>query len=244
MAIYMVTTLGAFGCAPDAAQRRGGRKNRRSSGLSQTNPWMAFALAAMMFSLAGIPPLAGFFGEVLRVRRGDQCGTRGSGGDRGRCERRRRLLLYPDCQDHVFRRTEAWLRPRRGDRRRCRSPVYDIRRVLSLRRRHCSMPPPQRRGRCSDVLRIGQSAERAGFRWIHKASVVSTMDEAGAAARAGDADRVWFTSDEQTGGRGRHGRSWASPKGNLYSTLFLSDPCRPHFAPQLGFVAGLALRNR
>ena len=33
------------------------------SGLSRTNPGMAFALAALMFSLAGIPPLAGFFAK-------------------------------------------------------------------------------------------------------------------------------------------------------------------------------------
>jgi NADH-quinone oxidoreductase subunit N len=33
------------------------------AGLSRTNPWMAFALAMMMFSLAGIPPLAGFWAK-------------------------------------------------------------------------------------------------------------------------------------------------------------------------------------
>jgi len=33
------------------------------AGLSQTNGWMAFALSMMMFSLAGIPPLAGFWAK-------------------------------------------------------------------------------------------------------------------------------------------------------------------------------------
>ena len=33
------------------------------AGLSQNNPMMAFLLAMLMFSLAGIPPLAGFFGK-------------------------------------------------------------------------------------------------------------------------------------------------------------------------------------
>ncbi|KAF1857363.1 hypothetical protein Lal_00044871 [Lupinus albus] len=33
------------------------------SGLSRTHPWLAFCLAAMMFSLAGVPPLAGFFAK-------------------------------------------------------------------------------------------------------------------------------------------------------------------------------------
>ena len=35
------------------------------SGLARTNPAMAFFLAVMMFSLAGIPPLAGFFAKYL-----------------------------------------------------------------------------------------------------------------------------------------------------------------------------------
>ncbi|MET0605435.1 MAG: NADH-quinone oxidoreductase subunit NuoN [Beijerinckiaceae bacterium] len=64
MAIYMVTTLGAFGIV--LLMRRNGEaveKIEDLSGLSQTNPWMAFALAAMMFSLAGIPPLAGFWAK-------------------------------------------------------------------------------------------------------------------------------------------------------------------------------------
>jgi NADH-quinone oxidoreductase subunit N len=64
MAIYMVTTLGAFGCV--LLMRRNGEAIESIedlSGLSQTNPWMAFALGAMMFSLAGVPPLAGFWAK-------------------------------------------------------------------------------------------------------------------------------------------------------------------------------------
>lgn len=52
---------------------------------------------------------------------------------------------------------------------------------------------------------------------------------------------IWVVADQQTGGRGRHGRQWTSPPGNLYATLALADPCAPSDAPQLGFAAGLAL---
>ncbi len=59
--------------------------------------------------------------------------------------------------------------------------------------------------------------------------------------RAGDSGGVFITADRQTGGRGRHGRSWVSPPGNLYASLALVDPSPPSQAPQLGFVAGVAL---
>jgi NADH-quinone oxidoreductase subunit N len=64
MAIYLVMTLGAFACV--MAMRRQGTYVETVddlAGLSRTNPAMAFALAMIMFSLAGIPPLAGFFAK-------------------------------------------------------------------------------------------------------------------------------------------------------------------------------------
>ena len=64
MIIYLAMTLGAF--AIILSMRR---KNEMFetiddlSGLSRTHPVIAFCLAMMMFSLAGIPPLAGFFAK-------------------------------------------------------------------------------------------------------------------------------------------------------------------------------------
>ncbi len=69
------------------------------------------------------------------------------------------------------------------------------------------------------------------------------MDEAVAAARSAAEGRLWIVSERQTAGRGRHGRTWVSEPGNLYATLLLRNPCAPESAPQLGFVAGLALRD-
>lgn len=64
MTIYLVTTLGSFACV--LAMSRGSRYLENIddlSGLSKTNPALAFAFAMLMFSLAGIPPLAGFFAK-------------------------------------------------------------------------------------------------------------------------------------------------------------------------------------
>ena len=69
----------------------------------------------------------------------------------------------------------------------------------------------------------------------------STNEEARRRALAGESDRVWIVAGEQTAGRGRRGRAWISQRGNLHATALLIDPCPPALAPQLGFVAGVAL---
>jgi NADH-quinone oxidoreductase subunit N len=64
MAIYVAMTLGTFACI--LAMRRDGRLVEGIgdlAGLARTNPAMAFFLAMLLFSLAGIPPLAGFFAK-------------------------------------------------------------------------------------------------------------------------------------------------------------------------------------
>jgi NADH-quinone oxidoreductase subunit N len=64
MAIYLAMTLGTFACI--LAMRRDGRMVEDItdlSGLARTKPAMAFFLAMLLFSLAGIPPLAGFFAK-------------------------------------------------------------------------------------------------------------------------------------------------------------------------------------
>ncbi len=71
----------------------------------------------------------------------------------------------------------------------------------------------------------------------------STNAEALRRAREGERGPLWIMARRQTAGRGRRGRSWISPPGNLYATLLLCDPAPPDAAPQLGFVAGLALHD-
>jgi len=65
MAIYMVMTVGAFGAV--LAMRQKGQMVEEIadlSGLGKTNPAMAAVVGIFMFSMAGIPPFAGFFGKL------------------------------------------------------------------------------------------------------------------------------------------------------------------------------------
>jgi NADH-quinone oxidoreductase subunit N len=62
--VYLAMTLGAFAVIL-SMRRRDGMVEEISdlTGLSRTNPVLAFLLAVILFSLAGIPPLAGFFAK-------------------------------------------------------------------------------------------------------------------------------------------------------------------------------------
>lgn len=67
MAIYMVMTLGSFAVILSMRTPEGEPLERIDdlAGLSQTNPLMAVVFTVLMFSLAGIPPLAGFFAKYF-----------------------------------------------------------------------------------------------------------------------------------------------------------------------------------
>jgi NADH-quinone oxidoreductase subunit N len=67
LAIYVAMTLGSFICVLEMRGRDGKPLESLSSlaGLSQTRPGLAAAFAVFMFSLAGIPPLFGFWGKFL-----------------------------------------------------------------------------------------------------------------------------------------------------------------------------------
>jgi BirA family biotin operon repressor/biotin-[acetyl-CoA-carboxylase] ligase len=74
-------------------------------------------------------------------------------------------------------------------------------------------------------------------------SLGSTNEEALVRARAGASGPLWIAAARQTAGRGRRGRPWISEPGNLYASLFLDDPAPPALAPQICFVAALALHD-
>lgn len=83
----------------------------------------------------------------------------------------------------------------------------------------------------------------AGCHLIAIDSVGSTNEEAKVLAQSGaDAGTVVWAR-EQLAGRGRHGRTWTSPRGNLYLSVLQRPDCRPADAPQMGFVAGVALAD-
>jgi NADH-quinone oxidoreductase subunit N len=66
MAVYLAMTIGAFACIL-LMRRRGGMTENISdlAGLSQSNVGLAIIVTILFFSLAGVPPMAGFFGKLF-----------------------------------------------------------------------------------------------------------------------------------------------------------------------------------
>ena len=68
----------------------------------------------------------------------------------------------------------------------------------------------------------------------------STNEEAKRRAAAGEPGPIWISAARQTAGRGRRGRSWDSPTGNLAATLMLRPGKSATECAQLSFVAAIA----
>ena len=80
-----------------------------------------------------------------------------------------------------------------------------------------------------------------GWTLVALESVGSTNDEAIRLADGGAPEGTVVWAREQSGGRGRRGRNWASAVGNLYSSTILRPACAAPRAAELGFVAALAV---
>ncbi|MDB5562335.1 MAG: biotin--[acetyl-CoA-carboxylase] ligase [Hyphomicrobiales bacterium] len=93
------------------------------------------------------------------------------------------------------------------------------------------------------TVQLGAGALAALHRLEHVAEIGSTSAELVARARAGETGPLWLVSDVQTSGRGRSSRNWASPGGNLYASLLLTDPAPATHIAELSFVFSLALRD-
>ncbi len=91
--------------------------------------------------------------------------------------------------------------------------------------------------------RVREALRARGLDWPapieHHARLGSTSDRLKEKAREGAPEWAAVLADEQTGGRGRQGRSWASPPGGLYLSVLL----RPRFAPVslIPLAAGVAV---
>lgn len=92
-------------------------------------------------------------------------------------------------------------------------------------------------------FRLGAKAMAAGYRLNGFDTIGSTNSEALAAVAAGDRGGIWFAALQQTAGRGRRGRSWVSPPGNLAASLLIVPDAAPDTVATLGFVAGVALNR-
>jgi BirA family biotin operon repressor/biotin-[acetyl-CoA-carboxylase] ligase len=79
-----------------------------------------------------------------------------------------------------------------------------------------------------------------GYALKHFEIIDSTNEEARRLAAAGERGPVWIAADRQSAGRGRRGRNWESPSGNLAATLFLRPERPAADCAQLSFVAAIA----
>lgn len=80
------------------------------------------------------------------------------------------------------------------------------------------------------------------FYSVHRYETIgSSNDAARALAQAGAPEGALVWASEQTAGRGRRGRGWSSPPGNLYLSMVLRPRVTSAAAAQIGFVAAIAL---
>ncbi len=70
--------------------------------------------------------------------------------------------------------------------------------------------------------------------------VDSTNAEAMRRVSAGERGPLWICAEQQTAGRGRSGRKWQSPSGNLFASLLVTLNCPLGLAQQLSLLAGIA----
>ena len=80
-----------------------------------------------------------------------------------------------------------------------------------------------------------------GFRLVEHARVGSPHDLARDLAQRGEPEGLFVRADRQTSGRGRLGRSWESPPGNLHASLILRPARPPAEVATLSLVIALAL---
>jgi NADH-quinone oxidoreductase subunit N len=62
---YVVATIGAFAVFQLVSEQTGKQEVAVFNGLAKRHPWLAFAMAVSVLSMAGIPPMAGFFGKYF-----------------------------------------------------------------------------------------------------------------------------------------------------------------------------------
>lgn len=90
---------------------------------------------------------------------------------------------------------------------------------------------------------IKPRTDRLGRVLVHRDEVDSTMDEARRAAESGEGEGYVVAADRQTAGRGRRGRGWFSPAGNLNATVLLRPVVSADRATWIPLLAGVAMAD-
>jgi hypothetical protein len=190
---------------------------------------LALAMLIFMFSLAGIPPLAGFWGKLYIFMAAVEArlfwpavlGVLASVVASYYYLRIVKVMYFDEG-------TEA-LDPARSA---STVPWPSCRGLLSRVLAGATAAQPDRRGRRQGpVPVISAPVLPDGWTLVALESVGSTNDEAARLAEAGAPEGTVVWAREQTGGRGRRGRVWASPVGNLYSSTILRPTARRRARP-------------
>ena len=229
MAIYVTMTLGVFAVILSMRRSTGMVESiDQLAGLARTHPAMAFFMAMLLFSMAGIPPLAGFFAKfyvfLAAIKAGlyvlAVIGVLASVVGAYYYLAIVKIMYFDEPAEGFFAMPVRAEGGARGLR-----PVQHP--VLPL-----SGPAGRRgeRGRPFAVLmRLDPAAVAAGFRLAAHDTLGSTNAEALAlrAARrsAGRSGSRRRSRPPAAAGAATH---WVSPPGNLYATLLLRDPAPPN----------------
>ena len=148
----------------------------------------------LLFSLAGIPPLAGFFAKYLRVPCRDQGRALWARRDRRARQRGRRLLLSAHRQDHVFRRAgEEPFEPMPGSLK----AVLGIAGLFNILFFVYPAPLITAASSCGEVVVLDELDPRLrqpGTRLITHGTLGSTNAEALHAGAAGERGPLWITA--------------------------------------------------
>ncbi|MEG2745993.1 MAG: biotin--[acetyl-CoA-carboxylase] ligase [Gordonibacter sp.] len=89
----------------------------------------------------------------------------------------------------------------------------------------------------------GRSGAASPFRLMTLDETTSTNDEVKRALEAGEPEGLAVLARRQTGGYGRHGRTWASPEGGMYLSLLLRPCVVPARLPTLSLAVSVAVRR-
>ena len=227
LAIYLAMTVGTFACILSMRTAEGPVEDIDAlSGLAKTNLSMAFVLAMLLFSMAGIPPLAGFFaklyvfGAAIKANLvtlaviGVLASVVGA------------YYYLRARQDHVLRRRQGGVPARRSRRRLRHGAVGRLRAAVRAgagAARQCGADRGARAARRYHRCRP-MTAAPAG---LPEGCKLLDLDEVDGDQRRGDAPRAGrrarpacgSSPQRQTAGRGRSGRAWSSQPGNLFASF-------------------------
>ncbi len=248
MLIYLVMTLGTFAFILAMRRKEGNVEEIGDlAGLSNTNPVMATILTILMFSLAGIPPLAGFWAKWYVFLAAINAGLYALAVIGVLASVVGAYYYLRIIKIMWFDEPVGGFLPMSGS----------LRFVLGLSGAFILFYVLPWIG--GSVSSYAEAAAKTFFwRWVFRSlrrqsrkvtgskrmtAVGSTNAIALEHATAGDPGKLWVVSKRQESGRGRRGRAWATPEGNLAATLLLVEAYDLKLAATLGFVAGLALAD-